>query len=98
MFEIRLETMNLSKINEIEWRKLSPAHWQVTFNRAEKYNAFTLPMYEEIIDILDQGKEDEQLVLVTFTGKGKFFSSGADLTGPLQMLVSLTFVLRSHLV
>jgi enoyl-CoA hydratase/carnithine racemase len=80
--------MNLSKINEIEWRKFSPTHWQVTFNRPEKYNAITLPMYQELIDILDEGKRDEQLVVISFTGKGKFYSAGADLTGPLQMLVS----------
>ena len=82
--------MNLSKIKEIEWRKVSEVHWQVILNRAEKYNAFTLPMYEQLTAILEEGARDEQLLLLSLTGKGRFFSSGADLTAPLHILVSLS--------
>ncbi|UJR29818.1 hypothetical protein I4U23_017361 [Adineta vaga] len=59
--------------------KKSSAHWELVLNRPEKYNAITQPMYERYIEILDQAAQDKQLVLLSITAKGKFYSSGTDL-------------------
>ncbi len=69
--------------------KKSPLHWEVVFNRPEKYNAVTTEMYERITQIVNQASKDEQLVLLTITGNGKFYSSGTDLADPVKSSVSL---------
>ena len=71
----------------IELVKKSPQHWQIALNRPEKYNAITRPMYERLIEILDQAAEDKQVTLVSLTGKGKFYSSGTDLADFAKMAV-----------
>jgi enoyl-CoA hydratase/carnithine racemase len=48
-------------------------------------------MYERIIQILDQAGQDKQLVLLSFTGKGKFYSSGTDLADFAKMAVRISF-------
>jgi len=45
-------------------------------------------MYERIIQILDQAAQDKQLVLLSITGKGKFYSAGTDLADFAKMAVS----------
>jgi len=47
-------------------------------------------MYERIIQILDQASQDKQLVLLSFTGKGKFYSAGTDLADFAKMATSTT--------
>jgi len=44
-------------------------------------------MYERIIQILDQAAQDKQLVLLSMTGKGKFYSAGTDLADFAKMAV-----------
>jgi enoyl-CoA hydratase/carnithine racemase len=46
-------------------------------------------MYEDITQILDEASKDEQLVLLSITGKGKFYSSGTDLSDPAKSFVCL---------
>jgi enoyl-CoA hydratase/carnithine racemase len=71
----------------IQLIKKSPLHWEIVLNRPEKYNAITRPMYERIIQILDQAAQDKQLVLLSMTGKGKFYSAGTDLADFAKMAV-----------
>ena len=71
--------------DEILLTKKSPLHWQIVLNRPRKLNSFTLTMYEKMIDILREASEDEQLLLLSIRGQGNYFSSGADLSGPLKM-------------
>jgi len=78
-----------SSAEHIQLLKKSPAHWEIALNRPEKYNAITQPMYEKIIEILDQAAQDKQLVLLTFTGRGKFYSAGTDLVDFAKMAVRL---------
>jgi len=52
-------------------------------------------MYERIIQILDQAAQDKQLVLLSITGKGKFYSAGTDLADFAKMATSTTTDLKA---
>ncbi|MEX2080306.1 MAG: crotonase/enoyl-CoA hydratase family protein [Dehalococcoidia bacterium] len=53
----------------------------VTLNRPEKLNAFTEQMRAEICDALDRVDEDDDVRVVIFTGMGRAYCAGADLSG-----------------
>jgi enoyl-CoA hydratase/carnithine racemase len=55
---------------------------KVTFNRPAKANALNHPHLSEIEDVVLAFREDPNTRVVIFTGCGKHFSSGADLTDP----------------
>ena len=52
----------------------------VTLNRPEKLNALSVDLLEEIGRLGDEFSEDAETRVVIFTGAGKHFSAGADLT------------------
>jgi enoyl-CoA hydratase/carnithine racemase len=52
----------------------------VTLNRPDKLNAFTSLMLEEIIDAVDRADADDAVRAVIFTGAGRGFCAGADLS------------------
>ncbi|CAF1057046.1 unnamed protein product [Rotaria sordida] len=81
---------NESFIEYIELIKKSQLHWEIILNRPEKYNAITSSMYDRLTEILNQGAKDEELVLLSITGKGKYYSSGTDLTDPAKSFASTT--------
>ncbi|CAF3302754.1 unnamed protein product [Rotaria socialis] len=84
-----------STTEHIELIKKSSLHWEIVLNRPEKYNAITRPMYERIIEILDQAGQDKELVLLTMTGKGKFYSAGTDLADFAKMATSTSNLKQS---
>jgi enoyl-CoA hydratase/carnithine racemase len=54
--------------------------WTITIDRADKANALTAPMLEQLRDILHAAGEDRDVRAVILTGAGdKVFSAGADL-------------------
>ncbi len=55
----------------------------ITLNRPEKLNAFSAEMFAAIRFGLDQAEKDEAVRVVIFTGQGRAFSSGQDLTEDL---------------
>ena len=57
----------------------------ITLNRPEKLNAFSAQMFEGIRHGLDQAEKDDSVRVVIFTGQGRAFSSGQDLTEKLPM-------------
>ena len=67
--------------------KKNPLHWEIVFNRPEKLNAITNDMYERVTQIVNEASNDEQLVLLTITGNGKFYSAGTDLAAFAKMAV-----------
>lgn len=77
-----------NETDEILLEKKCSKHWQILLNRPSKLNSFTLRMYERFIEILHEAKEDENLLILSVRGVGKYFSSGADLTSPLKMFFS----------
>ena len=55
----------------------------VTLNRPEKLNALNRPLQRELLEVCHQLKHDDGVRAVIFTGAGRGFCSGADLSGPL---------------
>jgi len=54
----------------------------VTLNRPEKLNALNAAMRDELNAVSARILEDDEIRAVVFTGSGRGFCSGADLTGP----------------
>lgn len=85
--DVKEEEKSAQETEQIQLIKKSASHWHIILNRPEKYNAITQPMYERLIQIFDQAAEDKQLILLSFTGSGKFYSSGTDLADFAKMAV-----------
>ncbi|MDA0788133.1 MAG: crotonase/enoyl-CoA hydratase family protein [Proteobacteria bacterium] len=52
----------------------------ITLNRPEKLNAFTDQMRDEILDALDHADADDEVRAIIFTGAGRGFCAGKDLS------------------
>ncbi len=53
----------------------------ITLNRPEKLNALNGKLRDEILDVCHEVKNNDGIRAVIFTGSGRGFCSGADLTG-----------------
>src|SRR5262249_24991192 len=54
----------------------------VTFNRPDKLNALNGALRDEIHSACDRIRGDDEIRVAIFTGNGRGFCAGADLTGP----------------
>ena len=52
----------------------------ITLNRPDMLNAWTPVMMQNVIDALDMADEDDNVRVVIFTGKGRAYCAGADLS------------------
>ena len=52
----------------------------ITLNRPDKLNAFTARMMHEVIEALEMTDADDDVKVVIFTGAGRAFCAGADLS------------------
>lgn len=52
----------------------------VTLNRPDRLNAFTLEMGADLVAVLDEIDADDDVRVAVFTGNGRGFSAGADLS------------------
>lgn len=77
---------------QLQLVKKSPSHWELIFNRPDKYNAITGDMYDGITQVLNEAAQDPDLVLLSVTGRGKFYSSGTDLSDPAKSFVNENFI------
>ena len=53
----------------------------ITLNRPERLNAFNAQMSLEVHDAIDRADEDDNVKAIIFTGSGRGFCAGADLSG-----------------
>lgn len=58
-----------------------PGILMVTFNRPEALNASTAPMKRDLVETIAQAQMDDSIRVVLFTGSGKAFWAGDDLSG-----------------
>ena len=52
----------------------------IYLSREERVNAFTLTMQQEIVKVLDDAEENDDIKAIIFTGDGKAYCAGADLS------------------
>ncbi len=52
----------------------------IYLSREERMNAFTLSMQQEIVKVLDDAEQDDDIKAIIFTGDGKAYCAGADLS------------------
>lgn len=52
----------------------------VTLDRPEQLNAYTRRMHDELIDVLGRTDADDDVRVVVFTGRGRAYCAGADLS------------------
>ena len=52
----------------------------IYLSREERMNAFTLTMQQEIVKVLDDAEENDDIKAIIFTGEGKAYCAGADLS------------------
>lgn len=52
----------------------------ITLNRPDKLNAFTEQMRSEVMDALDKADADDEVKAIIFTGAGRGYCAGADLS------------------
>jgi len=57
--------------------KTDGALWKVTLDRADKANALTRGMLQELVRVMDEARSKARVVVLT--GRGKVFSAGMDL-------------------
>src|SRR5262245_65135037 len=53
----------------------------ITLNRPEKLNAFDARMGPEIVDAIGRANQDDDVRAIIFTGAGRAFCAGADISG-----------------
>ena len=56
----------------------------ITLNRPEKLNAVNNQMRKELLEILDDLESDDEVRVIIFTGAGRGFCAGADISEFLQ--------------
>ncbi len=71
------------KFDTILWN-LEGAVLTLTLNRPEKLNAFNVGMFSDVEQAMEAASADSAVRVVVFTGAGRAFSSGADLTDVSQ--------------
>jgi len=53
----------------------------ITFNEPDRLNGMTMPMKRDLVETLLQAQMDDAVRVVVFTGSGKAFSAGDDISG-----------------
>jgi len=61
--------------------EISDSILTITLNRPDKLNAFNNRMAREILDALDHADADDNVRVIIFTGAGRAYCAGADLSG-----------------
>jgi enoyl-CoA hydratase/carnithine racemase len=60
----------------------------ITFDRADRLNALTIPIYRQLADLFHRLRSDASVHAVVITGKGKGFCSGGDVDDIIGALLA----------
>lgn len=64
----------------------------ITFNRPERYNAWSMDVIEAMLDALRVCAGDEQVKAAILTGSGKYYCSGVDFAGTMKPMLPSTLL------
>ncbi len=73
--------MDTGKFRGFELTLEDPGIALVTFNQPERLNGMTQPMKRDLVETLLQAQMDDAVRVIVFTGSGRAFSAGDDITG-----------------
>ena len=73
--------MNTGTFRGFEVRIEDPGIVVITFNEPDRLNGMTMPMKRDLIEIVTQAQIDEEVRVLVFTGSGRAFSAGDDISG-----------------
>ena len=73
--------MNISDYSTIAYTVADDGILTITLNRADKLNAFTVRMAEELIDAFTRASDDDAVRAIVVTGAGRAFCAGGDFGG-----------------
>ena len=73
--------METGNFRGFEVRLQDPGIVLITFNQPERLNGMTQGMKRDLVEILLQAQMDDAVRVVVFTGSGRAFSAGDDITG-----------------
>jgi len=68
----------------------------ITFNQPERLNGMTQEMKRDLVEILVQAQMDDNIRVVVFTGSGRAFSAGDDISGKPREGGGRALVPRTH--
>ena len=80
-------TLDEPKFDEIKVQYLEDGKIAVvSLNRAKKFNAITFEMFDKLKLVFEYlGRNGSDVRAIVFTGEGKHFSAGLDLSSVMQM-------------
>ncbi len=73
--------LEAGKYRGFEVSILDPGIVMITFNQPERLNGMAAPMKRDLIEIMSQAQMEDAVRVVVFTGSGRAFSAGDDITG-----------------
>ena len=73
--------MDTGRFRGFELTLEEPGIAVITFNQPDRLNGMTQPMKRDLIETLLQAQMDDAVRVVVFTGSGRAFSAGDDITG-----------------
>ena len=73
--------METGNFRGFEVRLQDPGIVLITFNQPERLNGMTQGLKRDLVEILLQAQMDDAVRVVVFTGSGRAFSAGDDITG-----------------
>lgn len=73
--------MDTGTFRGFEIRVEDPGIAVITFNQPERLNGMTQPMKRDLVETLTQAQMDDAVRVIVFTGSGRAFSAGDDITG-----------------
>src|SRR4249919_2521067 len=85
--------MQTGKFRGFEVTLHNPGIARITFNQPERLNGMTHHLKRDLVETLLQAQMDDVIRVVVFTGSGRAFSAGDDISGhPVSTTVTRALV------